>query len=98
MNIREFINECEKIAAKYGDECEVRGWGDEAASIGIEAMKKVGVCKTSDWKKSKDWNEEDGNRWSEMCNKFGACTSSNTKDGNTEFFAMIDNEDAMISL
>ena len=49
MNIKEFIAECKKIAKKYGDDCEIRGWGDEGGSIGIEALKKVGTCKTTDW-------------------------------------------------
>jgi len=99
MRIREFINECEKIAAKYGDDCEVRGWGDEGGSIGVEALKKVGTCKTSEWKKEGEkWNKELGERWSKMCDKFGACTSSEMNDGTTDWFAMIDNDDASIAL
>lgn len=99
MNIKEFIAECKKIAKKYGDDCEIRGWGDEGGSIGIEALKKVGTCKTTDWKKKGEtWNRELGERWSKMCDKFGARTSCEMNDGTTDWFANIDADDASIAL
>ena len=99
MNIRDFINECEKIAAKYGDECEIKGWGDEGGAIGIEAMKKVGTCKTSEWKKDGEtWNQKLGERWSKTCEKFHANTSRETDDGTTNWFADINEDEACISL
>lgn len=95
MNIREFINKCEKIAAKYGDDCEVRGWGDEAAAIGIEAMKVVGTVDASE-KGDKSWREWD-DEFAKYCKMFGAFTARE-RNGKIEFLAEIDDDVASISI
>ena len=95
MNIREFIKECEKIAAKYGDDCEVRGWGDQGAAIGIEALKVVGTVDASE-KGDKSWREWH-DEYAKYCKMFGAVTARE-RDGKIEFLAEIKGDDASIGL
>ena len=95
MNIREFINECEKIAAKYGDDCEVRGWGDQGAAIGIEALKVVGTVDASE-KGDKSWREW-GDEYAKYCRMFGAFTARE-RNGKIEFLTEIKGNDASIGL
>lgn len=103
MTLREFITKCEAMASKYGDDCEVNGWGDEAAAIGISISKAVGTVKTSDWKEAGTiggrWSETTNANWKKLIDKFGAdCSMDNEKTGTTTFFKAVSGKDASISL
>ena len=86
MTIKEFIDKLENIRAKYGDDIEVRGWGDEAADIGVDMYSVVGSCQTSEYM---DGDKLNSDKWLKIAHKFSAEFSRKLDNGITEFLAEI---------